>query len=609
MHKKLLEVTQNIIKRSAKSRAIYLQRIEEAHHSVVEREHLGCSNLAHAIAPCSAHEKENLTQMQRENIAIVSAYNDMLSAHQPFVSFPPLIKRTLNLAGASSQFAGGVAAMCDGVTQSQPGMELSLFSRENIAQSTAIALSHNMFDGAILLGVCDKIVPGMFIGAMKFGHLPAIFAPAGPMESGISNSEKAKIRQEYAQGKVGRDELLKAESASYHSSGTCTFYGTANSNQMLMEIMGLHMAGGTFVNANTKLRDALTEAAALKLLELSPLGENYMPVGKMIDEKSFVNAIIGLLATGGSSNHTLHIIAMARACGITLTWTDFDELSGIIPLLCKMYPNGSADVNHFHSAGGMAVVIRELLDAGLLHDDVNTVMGYGMRNYLKEPFLEDGKLMFKDSIEVSADTSVVSSVKEPFSAQGGLKVLDGNIGRSVIKTSALKEKDRVITASAKVFYSQEALKEAFKKGELNSDFIAVLPYQGPKSNGMPELHGLMPSMGALQDNGFKVAIITDGRMSGASGKVASAIHLCPEAKDGGVIGKIMDGDMITLDCDSGVLTLNISAEELAKRESVVPDLSGNMIGVGRELFSSMRKLVSTAEEGATIFEVVGEESC
>ncbi len=609
MHKKLLEITENIIKRSAKSRAIYLKRIEDAHHSVVEREHLGCSNLAHAIAPCSAHEKENLTKMQTENIAIVSAYNDMLSAHQPFVSFPPLIKRTLNLAGASSQFAGGVSAMCDGVTQSQPGMELSLFSRENIAQSTAIALSHNMFDGAIMLGVCDKIVPGMFIGAMKFGHLPTIFAPAGPMESGISNSEKAKIRQEYAQGKVGRDELLKAESASYHSSGTCTFYGTANSNQMLMEIMGLHMAGGTFVNANTKLRDALTEAASLKLLELSPLGKNYMPIGKMIDEKSFVNAIIGLLATGGSSNHTLHIIAMARACGITLTWTDFDELSSIIPLLCKMYPNGSADVNHFHSAGGMAVVIRELLDAGLLHDDVNTVMGYGMRNYLKEPFLEDSKLTYKDSIKSSADTAVISSVKEPFSAQGGIKVLDGNIGRSVIKTSALKEKDRVITAPAKVFYSQEALKEAFAKGELNSDFIAVLPYQGPKSNGMPELHGLMPSMGALQDNGFKVAIVTDGRMSGASGKVASAIHLCPEAKDGGVIANIIDGDMITLDCDYGILNVNISKEELSKREIVVPDLSGNMYGVGRELFSNMRRLVSPAEEGATIFEVVGEESC
>ena len=609
MHKKLTEVTQNIISRSKISREVYLKRIDEAHKNKPQRGTLSCSNLAHAIAPCSAHEKEHLIKMQSENIAIVSAYNDMLSAHQPFVNFPPLIKRALNLAGADAQFAGGVPAMCDGVTQSQPGMELSLFSRDNIAQSTAIALSHNMFDGAVLLGVCDKIVPGMFIGAMKFGHLPIVFAPAGPMESGISNSEKAKIRQEYAQGKANREQLLKAESASYHSSGTCTFYGTANSNQMLMEIMGLHLAGGSFVNANTPLRDALTEAISLKLLELSPLGEGYMPIGKMIDEKSFVNAIVGLLATGGSTNHTIHLIAMARSCGITLTWDDFDVLSSIVPLLCRMYPNGSADVNHFHSAGGMAVVIRELLEAGLLHEDVNTVMGYGMKNYLKEPFLKDGKLVYKDSIKISADNSVISSVKTPFDVQGGLKVLDGNIGRCVIKTSALKETNKIIKAPAKVFYSQEALKIAFSKGKLNSDFIAVLPYQGPKSNGMPELHGLMPSMGALQDNGFNVAIITDGRMSGASGKVASAIHLCPEAKDGGVIAKIVDGDMITLNCDDGSLVLHVSDEELIKRQINLPDFSGNMHGVGRELFSMMRKVVNSAEEGATIFEVVGEELC
>ena len=609
MHKKLLEVTQDIINRSKISREIYLKRIDEAHKNKPQRGALSCSNLAHAIAPCSAHEKEHLTKMQSENIAIVSAYNDMLSAHQPFVNFPPLIKRALNLAGADAQFAGGVPAMCDGVTQSQPGMELSLFSRDNIAQGTAIALSHNMFDGAVMLGVCDKIVPGMFIGAMKFGHLPIVFAPAGPMESGISNSEKAKIRQEYAQGKVNREQLLKAESASYHSSGTCTFYGTANSNQMLMEIMGLHLAGGSFVNANTPLRDALTEAISLKLLELSPLRDGYMPIGKMIDEKSFVNAIVGRLATGGSTNHTIHLIAMARSCGITLSWDDFDTLSSIVPLLCRMYPNGSADVNHFHSAGGMAVVIKELLDAGLLHEDVNTVMGYGLKNYLKEPFLKDGKLVYKDSIETSADTSVISSVKKPFDIQGGLRVLDGNIGRCVIKTSALKDDNRIINAPAKVFYSQEALKEAFSKGELNSDFIAVLPYQGPKSNGMPELHGLMPSMGALQDNGFKVAIVTDGRMSGASGKVASAIHLCPEAKDGGVIAKIIDGDMITMNCDDGSLVLHVAEDELQKRQINLPDLSGNMYGVGRELFSMMRKVVNSAEEGATIFEVVGEELC
>ena len=605
----LTKVTQRIIQRSKVSRAIYLERIECARDSKPQREHLGCSNLAHAIAPCSTGEKESLAHKKRENIAIVSAYNDMLSAHQPFVNFPPLIKRTLSLSDATAQFAGGVAAMCDGVTQSQPGMELSLFSRDNIAQSTAIALSHNMFDGAIMLGVCDKIVPGMFIGAMKFGHLPIIFAPAGPMHSGISNTDKAKIRQEYAMGKVGRDKLLEAESASYHSSGTCTFYGTANSNQMLMEIMGLHLAGASFVNANTPLRDALTEAASLKLLELSPLGDNYMPMGKMIDEKSFVNAIVGLLATGGSSNHTLHLIAMASAAGITLSWDDFDELSSIVPLICKMYPNGSADVNHFHSAGGMAVVIRELLQAGLLHEDVNTVMGYGLSKYLKEPFLEDGKLVYKDSVENSADTSVISSISEPFAREGGLRVLDGNIGRCVIKTSALKSANQFIKAPAKVFYTQDALKDAFSRAELNMDFIAVFPYQGPKSNGMPELHGLMPSMGALQDKGFKVAIITDGRMSGASGKVASAIHLCPEAKDDGVIGKIIDGDIITLDCESGVLELDVTQEELAMRKNIVPDLSANRLGVGRELFSCMRRLVSSAEEGASIFERVGKESC
>ncbi|QSZ42680.1 phosphogluconate dehydratase [Sulfurimonas aquatica] len=611
MHKlvTISEVTQRIVERSKKSRAIYLQRINAAKLTEVGREHLGCSNLAHAIAPCSEMEKENLSGMKKENIAIVSAYNDMLSAHQPFASFPPLIKRALAFKGATAQFAGGVAAMCDGVTQSQPGMELSLFSRDNIAQSTAVALSHNMYDGAMLLGVCDKIVPGMFIGAMKFGHLPMIFAPAGPMESGISNSEKAKIRQEYAQGKVSREKLLKAESASYHSSGTCTFYGTANSNQMLMEIMGLHLAGSSFVNANTPLRDALTEAAALKLLELSPQSENYMPIGEMIDEKSFVNAIVGLLATGGSTNHTIHLIAMANSCGIKLTWKDFDELSSITPLLCRMYPNGSADVNHFHSAGGMAVVIKELLNVGLLHEDVNTVMGHGLSRYLKEVFLEDGKLVYKNSIEKSGDTSVISSIENPFDIQGGLRVLDGNIGRSVIKTSALKDKDRVITAPAKVFYTQEALKEAFADGKLNHDFVAVLPYQGPKSNGMPELHGLLPSMGALQDKGFYVAIVTDGRMSGASGKVASAIHLSPEAKDGGIIGKIADGDMITLDCDNGVLSIDVADEVLATREISLPDMSQNMNGVGRELFSNMRRLVNSAQDGATIFESVGEESC
>ena len=606
---RLLEISQRIIERSKVSRGVYLSRMQDAHQRGVARGSLGCSNLAHAMAPCEAHEKAHLEAMQKENIAIVSAYNDMLSAHQPFVTYPSLIKRALAFKGATTQFAGGVPAMCDGVTQSQPGMELSLFSRDNIAMGTAIALSHNMFDGAVLLGVCDKIVPGMFIGAMAFGHLPIVFAPAGPMPSGISNSEKAAVRQEYAQGKVGEAELLKAESASYHSAGTCTFYGTANSNQMLMEIMGLHLAGASFVNTNTPLRDALTEAVSLKLLEFSPLSENYMPISKLIDEKSFVNAIVGLLATGGSSNHTIHLIAMARACGIVLTWDDFDALSKITPLLCKMYPNGSADVNHFHSAGGMAVVIGELLNAGLLHEDVNTLMGRGLSKYLQTPYLEDGVLKYKDAELTSLDSGVIATVAAPFSSEGGLRVLDGNIGRSVIKTSALKAEHRVITAPAKVFHSQEALITAFKADKLNMDFIAVLPYQGPKSNGMPELHGLLPSMGTLQDKGFKVAIITDGRMSGASGKVASAIHLCPEAKDGGSIGKIHDGDIISLNCEDGTLTLHVSEVVMKNRRPKKLDLSHNSYGMGRELFSVMRKAVNSAEEGACSFALSGDEPC
>jgi phosphogluconate dehydratase len=606
---RLEQITNAIIKRSAKSRKIYLKRMHDAHHQTVERSHVSCSNLAHAMAPCSAHEKENMESMQKENIAIVSAYNDMLSAHQPFVNYPPLIKRALALKGATSQFAGGVPAMCDGVTQSQPGMELSLFSRDNIAMSTSIALAHNMFDGAVMLGVCDKIVPGMFIGAMQFGHLPVVFAPAGPMPSGISNSEKASIRQDFAEGKVDESALLKAESASYHAAGTCTFYGTANSNQMLMEIMGLHLPGASFVNTNTPLRDALTEEVSLKLLEFSPLGENYMPISKLINEKSFVNAIVGLLATGGSTNHTLHLIAMARSCGIVLTWDDFDALSKITPLLCRMYPNGSADVNHFHSAGGMAVVIAELLSVGLLHEDVNTLMGKGLSSYLQEPYLEKGKLHYRASTSKSLNADVISDVENPFSAEGGLRVLSGNLGRSVIKTSALKPQHRMVKGPARVFYSQEALKEAFKAGELDMDFIAVLPYQGPKSNGMPELHGLLPSMGALQDKGFHVAIITDGRMSGASGKVASAIHLCPEAKDGGIISKIHDGDIITLDCDDGTLTLEVEDMVLRNRRAKATDLSHNQHGVGRELFSMMRAASSSAEEGACTFALTGEESC
>ncbi len=609
MNETVLAVTKSIIKRSEKSRTVYLKRIKEAHHQGVSREALGCSNLAHGMASCSSHEKEELAGLKRENIAIVSAYNDMLSAHEPFKTYPSLIKRTLDHEGVTTQFAGGVPAMCDGITQSQPGMELSLYSRDSIAMGTAIALSHNMFDGVLYLGVCDKIVPGLLIGALSFGHLPAVFVPAGPMPSGISNSEKAKIRQEYAKGKVDRSVLLKTESASYHSVGTCTFYGTANSNQMLMEIMGLHLPGASFVNTETPLRNALTEAAAKQVLKISPLGENYMPVGKMLDEKSFVNAIIGLLATGGSTNHTLHLVAMARAAGIVLNWDDFDRLSKVVPLLCRMYPNGSADVNHFHAAGGMGLVIRELLDAKLLHNDVNTIVGFGLDRYLEEPFLEDRVLHYKEVPTKSYDSAVISSVSEPFDAHGGLRVLDGNIGRSVIKTSALKPEHRLIEAPAMIFHTQDALQEAFKAGKLERDFIAVVRFQGAKSNGMPELHGLMPPLGALQDSGFKVAIVTDGRMSGASGKVPSAIHMTPEAASGGMIAKIQEGDILRLDSDNGTLELLVTSETLESRTVVTADLSSNHFGMGRELFASMRDNVSGAEEGACNFALPGEESC
>lgn len=545
-----------------------------------------------------------MTSTQNPNMAIITAYNDMLSAHEPFSVYPSLLKRTLLDNGATAQVAGGVPAMCDGITQSQPGMELSLFSRDNIAMGTAIGLSHNVYDGAFYLGVCDKIVPGLLIGALTYGHLPSIFVPAGPMPSGISNSQKAKIRQEYALGKVGKDKLLEAESSSYHSSGTCTFYGTANSNQMLLEMMGLQLPNSSFVNTNTPLRDALTQESANRLLKLT---KNKICIGEMVTEKSFVNAIIGLMATGGSSNHTIHLIAMAKAAGIVLTWDDFNEISKVIPLLCKMYPNGSADVNHFRDAGGMSVVISELLNEGLVHNDINTVFGFGLENFIVEPTLKDKKLVFKEGAKKSRNIDVISSVENPFSSEGGLKLLKGNIGRSVIKTSALKEEQMFIEAPAIVFDSQEELQSEFKAGNLDKDFIAVVRYQGPSANGMPELHGLMPPLGALQDKGYKVAILTDGRMSGASGKVPSAIHLTPEAKKGGAISKIQTGDKIKFDINNGEVSLLISDEELANREITIPNLLGNRHGIGRELFSTIRDNVNSAEEGGTIFDLVGEE--
>ena len=600
-------VTEQIQERSLHTRALYLQRLGQAKTHGVNRQKLGCSNLAHAMAPMDDAGKTSLSGLHNPNIAIVTAYNDMLSAHEPYKLYPSLIKRTLSDAGATCQVAGGVPAMCDGVTQSQPGMELSLFSRDNIAMGTAIALSHNVYDGALYLGVCDKIVPGLVIGALSFGHLPGLFVPAGPMPSGISNSEKGRIRQEYAKGNLDESELLKAEAASYHSSGTCTFYGTANSNQMLLEMMGLQLPNSSFVNTNTPLREALTAEAAKKILTMTEISGTYRPIGEIIDERSYVNAIIGLLATGGSTNHTLHLIAMAKAAGIHLNWDDFDQLSKVIPLLCRMYPNGSADVNAFREAGGMSVVIHQLLNAGLVHADTETIMGRGLEHYVVEPSLAQSGVQFSSGPQNSRDTSVISSAETPFSAEGGLKLLVGNIGRSVIKTSALKDQNLIIEAEAAVFDSQEALQEAFKRGELERDFIAVVRYQGPRANGMPELHGLMPPLGVLQERGFHVAIITDGRMSGASGKVASAIHMSPEASHGGVLAKIHNGDRIRFDVQKGEVTLLVDTQTLEARTVELPILEGNRYGFGRELFSAIRASVKSAEEGAGIFESIGEE--
>ena len=613
MNTQIQTVTNNIIERSKPYREMYLMRLNDADLKGVNRTALGCSNLAHGFAACSQGDKDLLSDEVAPNIAIVSAYNDMLSAHQPFATFPEIIKQALKEAGATAQFAGGVPAMCDGVTQSQPGMELSLFSRDVIAQATAIALSHNMFDGALYLGVCDKIVPGLIIGALSFGHLPAVFIPGGPMPSGISNTQKVQVRQDFAKGLVGKKQLLASESASYHSPGTCTFYGTANSNQMLMEIMGLHLPGSSFVTTNTPLRDELTKASSQQILSMINTDSSSMGIGKMLDEKSFVNAVIGLLATGGSSNHTIHIIAMARAAGIVINWQDFHDLAQVIPLLTKLYPNGSADVNHFHQAGGMPVVIKELLENELLHDDVNTIMGKGLANYTQLPTLEvedaedNSTIKWTQASIDSTKTDILASVTEPFSDHGGLSILEGNVGRSVIKTSALKPEHMLIEAPAEVFNSQEALDIAYKAGQLNKDFIAVVRYQGPKSNGMPELHGLLPALGALQDEGFKIGIVTDGRMSGASGKVASAIHMTPEALEGGVIAKIQSGDLMRLDVENEVVELLIDSAELAQRKIVKPDLANNRFAMGRELFASLRQNISGAEEGASIFSLPGEE--
>jgi phosphogluconate dehydratase len=596
------EVTERIVKRSFDARKRYLDRIEETIGHGPTRKKLGCANFAHGFAACGPEDKRALRDGDAPNLAIVTSYNDMLSAHQPFDRFPELIKRAARAAGGTAQVAGGVPAMCDGVTQGEAGMELSLFSRDVIALSTAVALSHQMFDAAVYLGVCDKIVPGLLIGALSFGHLPAVFLPAGPMTSGISNDEKSKVRQLYAEGKATRAELLESEARAYHGPGTCTFYGTANTNQMLMEIMGLHLPGASFVNPNTPLRDALTELGARRALELTAKGNAFAPIGHIIDERAVVNGIVGLHATGGSTNHTIHLIAMAAAAGIAIGWDDFADLAEVTPLLTRIYPNGKADVNHFQAAGGMPVLIRSLLGDGLLHKDARTVWGDNLRDYVVEPILApDGGIAWREAAATSGDEAVLRGTEKPFQPTGGLRVLEGPLGRAVIKTSAVTADRHVIEAPAKVFHSQEELHAAFRAGDLFRDVIVVVRYQGPKANGMPELHKLMPPLGVAQDRGHRVALVTDGRLSGASGKVPAAIHVTPEAAAGGEIAKIRDGDILRLDAPRGRLEVLVDPNDWATRTCESYDLAHAHAGIGRELFGAFRAGVGRADQGASIF--------
>lgn len=596
IHPTIEKVTQRIIERSKAQREVYFQRINSQFDAGRKRGHLSCGNLAHGFAGCGAEDKAILSDTVLPNLGIVTAYNDMLSAHKPYEDYPPMIRKYALKHGAVAQVAGGVPAMCDGVTQGQVGMELSLFSRDVIAMSSAIALTHNMFDGAINLGICDKIVPGLLIAGLKFGHLPTIFMPGGPMPSGISNEEKAKIRQDYAEGKIDRAALLKGESDSYHSPGTCTFYGTANSNQMLMEIMGLQLPGSSFVNPGTQLRDLLNEEAVKTILKNINSNSIENSIGYVVDEKTFVNGIIGLVATGGSTNHTIHIIAMAAAAGIIINWDDFSELSSVVPLIARVYPNGAADVNHFHAAGGMGFVIRTLLDHGLLHDDVNTILGRGLNLFTQEPKIKDGELVWVEGPKESLNPSILRPANDPFQPDGGIRLLKGNLGRSIIKVSAVEPQHRIVEAPAIVFDEMQDFLDAFKRNELNKDLVAVIPFQGPKQNGMPELHQLTPTLTVLQKRGHNVALVTDGRMSGASGKVPAAIHVCPEARDGGLIAKIQSGDMIRLNAETGeLICLTPGVENREARQKS----NENTFGLGRELFNISRAVVNTSEEGAS----------
>jgi len=611
LHPTLAEVTDRLRERSHERRVAYLTKIHDAESRGTARGQLACANLAHGLASADTRSRRDLAT-QKPNLGIVTSYNDMLSAHQPFGTYPPVLKRAVAMAGGIAQVAGAVPAMCDGITQGRAGMELSLFSRDVIAMSTAIGLSHDMFDGTLMLGVCDKIVPGLMIGALSFGHLPTVFVPAGPMTSGLPNADKAAVRQRAAAGLADRTELLAAETASYHSPGTCTFYGTANSNQLLMEVMGLHLPGSTFVNPGTDLREAFNRAAAAQAVRITRQGGAYTPIGELVDERTIVNACVALLASGGSTNHTMHLVAIARGAGIDLRWDDLSELSAIVPLLCRVYPNGEADVNHLEAAGGIAVLVRTLLDAGLLHEDVRTVVGTGLRAYTQRPVLDPAGLGSTRSLPgigwvagpaKSRDTSVLRSADDPFQADGGLRVLDGPLGRAVIKTSALKPQHRVVTAPAMVFESQAQLISAYEAGELDGrDLVAVIRYQGPAANGMPELHKLTPLLSNLQDRGHQVAIVTDGRMSGASGKVPAAIHVTPEAALGGPLARVHDGDLVTVDGERGILSTAVSDEELDRRPPVGrPPLDHEWSGTGRELFSAFRGVVGTADSGASVF--------
>ncbi|MEX0364938.1 MAG: phosphogluconate dehydratase [Ruegeria sp.] len=594
------DVTKRIIDRSADLRGPHLERMEQAKSKGPARAHLSCSGQAHAYAG-AGEDQNSMATGTAGNLGIVTAYNDMLSAHQPFERYPELIRQAIRAAGGTAQVAGGVPAMCDGVTQGEAGMELSLFSRDVIALATGVALSHNTYDAAVFLGVCDKIVPGLIIGAQAFGHLPAVFLPAGPMTSGLPNDEKAKVRQQFAAGEVGRDALMKAEMAAYHGPGTCTFYGTANTNQMLMEFMGLHLPGSSFVNPNTPLRDALTEEGARRALSLSALGNHYTPVCQILDERAFVNGIVGLMATGGSTNLLIHLIAMARAGGIVLDWEDFSDISAVVPLVARVYPNGLADVNHFHAAGGLGFTISTLLDDGLLHPDTLTVAGQGLHNYTKEPKLKDGELVWEDGAGHSLNEKIVRPAKDPFQPTGGLSRLTGNLGTGVMKVSAVAPEHQVVEAPVRVFHDQNDVKAAFKAGEFTDDVIVVVRFQGPKANGMPELHSLTPILSILQGRGQKVALVTDGRRSGASGKVPAAIHVCPEALDGGAIGYLQDGDLLRVDAVKG--ELEILTPGVLDRSPATADLSANQHGVGRDLFGAFRQNVGSADTGASIFGV------